>query len=242
MIDAVLARIEKRLLAVDLKAAQASRRAGLSPDAIRNLRRAAKGELTRQGASTRTIDLLAPVLGTTPGWLLDGVGEEDGRDPSQSIPIMGYVGERARVEPEFEQVPAEGLDRIELPFAISDAMIAFVIRGDTMMPAYNDGDAVVVYRDQSRPIESFFGEEAVVRTVDGHRYLKTIMRGADHSVSLTSFNARPLDNVEIAWVGEIFATIPGSQLRKMRAKLANAESGDGAAPRPTERVVAGRAE
>ena len=215
MIEHVLARIEKRLLAVGLKAAQASKQAGLSPDAIRNLRRGAKGDLTRHGASTRTINMLAPVLRTTPGWLMDGIGEEEERHPSYIVPIMGYVGALALVEPEYERVPSEGLEQIELPFSIPAEMIAFLVRGDSMLPVYHDGDAVIVYRNQSRPTESFIGEEVVVQTVDGRRYLKTIMHGAGRSITLASFNARPLDEVDVTWVGEIFCIIRASQVRKM---------------------------
>lgn len=215
MIEHVLARIEKRLLAVGLKAAQASKKAGLSSDAIRNLRRGAKGDLTRHGASTRTINMLAPVLRTTPGWLMDGIGEEEERHPSHIIPIMGYVSALALVEPEYEQVPSGGLEHIEFPFSIPAEMIAFLVRGDSMLPVYHDGDAVIVYRNQSRPTETFIGEEAVVQTMDGRRYLKTIMHGAGNSITLASFNARPLDEVDVTWVGEIFCIIRANQVRKM---------------------------
>lgn len=215
MIEDVLARIEKRLTALGLKAAAASRQAGLSEDAIRNLRRAAKGDVNRHGTSTRTIELLAPVLQTTPGWLMDGVGDEDATTPSYVIPVMGYVGAGAKVEPEFEQVPAEGLDTIELPFAIPQSMIAFMIKGDSMLPVYHDGDAVIVYRDQMRRLETFYGEEAVVLTVDGTRYLKTILRGDGDTVTLNSFNARPMEDIELSWIGEIYVTIRARQLRRM---------------------------
>lgn len=219
MLDEVLQRIEKRLEAVGLKAAVASRKAGLSEDAIRNLRRGSKTETGRHGASTRTIEKLAVVLETTPGWLLDGIGDEDASSTRHTVPIMGYVGAAARVEPEYEQVPTEGLDTIELPFAVPSFMIAFVIVGDSMLPVYNDGDAVIVYRDQMRGIESFYGEEAVVLTSEGKRYLKTILKGGDGFITLNSFNARPMEDVDVTWVGEIYVTIRASQLRRMNAQV-----------------------
>jgi hypothetical protein len=69
----ILVRIEERLAAIGLSAAAAGRRAG-KPDAIRNLRRAAKSA-TREGVSTATLAALAPVLQTTSRWLLTGEGE-----------------------------------------------------------------------------------------------------------------------------------------------------------------------
>ena len=46
-----------------------------------------------------------------------------------------------------------------------------------MLPKYENGDVIVVYRDQRHPVSSFYGEEAAVRLKTGERYLKTIERG-----------------------------------------------------------------
>ncbi len=46
-----------------------------------------------------------------------------------------------------------------------------------MLPKYENGDIIVVYREQRHPISSFYGEEAAVRLKTGERYLKTIERG-----------------------------------------------------------------
>jgi transcriptional regulator with XRE-family HTH domain len=73
MLDDVFERVEIRLKKVGLSAQAASKKAGLSQDAIRNLRRAAK-EKGREGVSTKTITALAPVLETSVEWLLTGKG------------------------------------------------------------------------------------------------------------------------------------------------------------------------
>lgn len=127
---------------------------------------------------------------------------------------MGYLGAGAEVEPEFEQVPPEGLDQVEIPFPLPDDMIAFLVRGDSMLPVFKDGAVIVVYREQKKPLESFYGEEAAVRTGDGRRFIKTIMRGAI-GVNLFSWNAAPIENVHLDWIGEIFATLPPSAIRKV---------------------------
>jgi phage repressor protein C with HTH and peptisase S24 domain len=92
-------------------------------------------------------------------------------------------------------------------------MIALEVRGDSMLPVYKDGHVVIVYRDQKKPVTSFYGEDAAVRTSDGRRFLKTIMKGIG-GVTLMSFNAAPIENVNLEWIGEIFAVLPRSQLRK----------------------------
>jgi len=134
--------------------------------------------------------------------------------PEYTVPLMGYVGAGAEVEPDFEQVPEGGLEQIHVPFALPDDMIAFQVRGDSMLPMFEDGMVIVVFREQRRPIESFYGERAVVRTADGRRFIKTIIRGEGGKASLLSWNAQPIQNVEIVWIGEIFTFFPASAIRR----------------------------
>ena len=94
-----------------------------------------------------------------------------------SVPIMGRVGAGASIEPEHEQVPPEGLGEIELPFPMAEETIAFEVAGNSMLPKYENGDVIVVFREQRHPVSSFYGEEAAVRLKTGERYLKTIERG-----------------------------------------------------------------
>lgn len=135
------------------------------------------------------------------------------------VPIMGRIGAGAVIEPEYEQVPPEGLGEIELPFPISGEAIAFEVSGDSMLPKYENGDVIVVYREQRHPLASFYGEEAAVRLKTGERYLKTIERGKSPSmVNLTSFNAKPITGVKLEWIGEICVTLPRAQIARMRAR------------------------
>jgi len=137
------------------------------------------------------------------------------------VPIMGRVGAGAAIEPEHEQVPPEGLGEIRLPFPISEETIAFEVAGDSMLPKYENGDIIVVYREQRHPVASFYGEEAAVRLKSGERYLKTIERGKSATqVNLTSFNAKPINGVKLEWIGEICVTLPRGQIERLRAKAA----------------------
>jgi repressor LexA len=136
-----------------------------------------------------------------------------------SVPIMGRVGAGAVIEPESEQIPPEGLGEVELPFPISEETIAFEVAGDSMLPKYENGDIIVVYREQRHPLTSFYGEEAAVRLKSGERYLKTVERGKSASlVNLTSFNAKPINGVKLEWIGEICVTLPRAQIERLRGK------------------------
>jgi repressor LexA len=138
-----------------------------------------------------------------------------------AVPIMGRVGAGATIEPEYEQVPPEGLGDVELPFPIDEEIIAFEVSGDSMLPKYENGDIILVYREQRHPLSNFYGEEAAVRLKSGERYLKTIERGKTPTlVNLTSFNAKPINGVKLDWIGEICVTLPRGQISRLRARAA----------------------
>lgn len=129
------------------------------------------------------------------------------------IRVMGRVGAGGSIEPDFEQVPEDGLFTVDLPFAVPDGIDGFEVDGDSMMPAYRTGDVILVWRDQKRPTGDFLGEEAAVLTDKGYRALKEIQRGrSSNFYNLASYNAKLIEDVKIQWVGEIYLVVKARQV------------------------------
>lgn len=130
------------------------------------------------------------------------------------VPVVGMVGAGAAVEPEFDQTSV--LYEIELQMLVPKELIAFQVLGDSMIPRYDDGDVILVWREQKRALESFYGHEAAVRTTEGRRYLKTILHGrTPDTVLLQSHNAKLIEGVRLEWIGEIYSTIRSDQVNRL---------------------------
>lgn len=144
-------------------------------------------------------------------------------EPQTSVvAIMGTIGAGGAIDPDYEQVPEDGLSQVEVPFPLPADMIAFQVRGDSMRPVYKDGHVIIVYREQKKPLEAFFGNDAAVLTEEGRRFIKTVMDGSGDTVTLNSWNADPLFEQRLKWIGEIFAVLPPASVRHI-ARTARAQ-------------------
>jgi SOS-response transcriptional repressor LexA len=99
-------RIDQRLANLNVSDRAASKLAGLNPDAIRNIRRAAaSNDHERLGPRRRTVTALAKALGTTPEWLLTGKGEQaepvaSGAAGASSLPYVEWYETLTYVDPD----------------------------------------------------------------------------------------------------------------------------------------------
>jgi phage repressor protein C with HTH and peptisase S24 domain len=151
-------------------------------------------------------------------WLAFGEGDQQKANVAR---VMGYVGAGAEIEPDFEQVPDEGLYEIELPFPIPPDAVAFEVRGDSMWPRYDDGDVVVCWRF-SLGFDKVIGWEAAVRTADGRRFLKRIVYGDQRGTfNLESYNAPPIRGVHLEWVGQVNAVVRRGEWKQADARSAS---------------------
>lgn len=209
MLKDVLDRVERRLEATGVSATAASKAAGLSEDAIRNMRRAVEKD-ARQGVSTATIFALAPVLGTTPSWLLEGRGTEEA-----TVPIIGRVGADADGTVIYTTGQQSG-DRAPVPPGGSVDSVALEVIGHSMRGIADDGALLYFDTQKLPPTPDMLGYPAIVETDDGRVLLKRLLKGSRAGLyDLESVNAPTLEDVRIVWAAEITAIIPPRQARRV---------------------------
>lgn len=167
--------------------------------------------------SAADIRRYAKVFKASAVWILFKLGPMEARN---IVPLMGFIGAGGDIDPEFEQVPPEGLEDIELPFPVSDDAIAFRVRGASMRPKYGPGDVVICSNVACDP-DQMIGAEVAVRTADNKRYLKVIRPGRKRGLyRLESFNDDDIEDVRIAWIGEILFIVPERRSARSATRLA----------------------
>jgi hypothetical protein len=212
MLDDVLLRIERRLKATDQSANAASLAAGVSGDAIRNLRRAVK-KGDRQGISTLTLTKLAPVLQTTVGWLLDGNGPEDGE--GMDVPILGFVGANPDGSVIFSTGQAPG-DRAPLPPGGSPSSSALEVRGHSLAGLADDEALIYFENQRTAPTPDMLNHVVVVELESGEILVKRLRRGSrPGSYDLESLAGPTIEDAAIVWAAHVTAIIPPWQARRM---------------------------
>lgn len=210
MLSEVLARIEERLLAVKLSATAASKNAGLSEDAIRNMRRAVERD-ERQGVSTATIFALAPVLKTSPSWLIEGVGPGD----TPLSQIVGYAG--ADDAGELIQSDSDPVNEFApMPPGGTSKSVAVHLKGKSMRGIADDGALIYFEHQQTPPTPDMIGEPCIVELEDGRVLFKRLQRGSrPNHYNLESTAGETIRDVRLKWAAEPTAIIPPRQARRI---------------------------
>jgi hypothetical protein len=203
-LPAVHKRILKRLKATGQTANGASEAAG-KPDAIRNLKRAVE-EGARTGISTATLAALAPVLKTTPEWLMSGIGREDTEtDEEATIPIWGRAGAGGLVIGFNDG--AGPIGAIPRPEDVADTFGAVEIEGNSLGSVFNGWYAL--YDDvRHPPTEDLIGQLCVLQLSDGRVFIKELAKGRGKRFSLVSSFDAPIYDVVVAWAAPVKRVVP----------------------------------
>ena len=202
MIRSISERIQSRLKELNLSERQAALNAGMSADGIRNMRRNPK--ITPRADN---LARLAKVLGTSQEWLLTGRDPlASGQSVSSRVPVVGYVGAGAEVYSIDDVAMGASLDEdgVELPFFGVSGAVSVIVRGDSMEPAYHDGDLLIYDDRRDGDYSDLINRECVVQLADGRTYVKILLKGSEPGLwTLISHNASPISDVPIAWAARV---------------------------------------
>lgn len=131
-------------------------------------------------------------------WLISGKGEMKG---GKTVPLMGIVSAGGHIMPADDS--PNGLEQVDAPPEMGPSTVAAQVRGDSMYPAFDDGD--LIYYDQIQAMPEILPNKAcIARLADGRCMLKLVRKGSRKGLyTLHSHNAPPIEDVRLEWVAKI---------------------------------------
>jgi phage repressor protein C with HTH and peptisase S24 domain len=122
----------------------------------------------------------------------------------QSVPLLGFAQAGSGGYFDDGGFPVgKGWDEVGLPSVNDEHAFALEIAGDSMKPAYRDGDIIVV----SPGTQIRRGDRVVVKTRDGEVMVKELKRRTAKSLELQSLNPNHVDRTlaaaDVEWVARI---------------------------------------
>lgn len=128
----------------------------------------------------------------------------DGPRGTQSVPMLGLAQAGNGGYFDDSGFPAgKGWDEVALPSSGDEHAYALEISGDSMKPAYRDGDIIIV----SPGTAIRRGDRVVVKTSGGEIMVKELKRRTAKTLELQSLNPvhadRTLDADDVAWIARI---------------------------------------
>lgn len=192
------ARIQRRIDDLKLKPAVVARVAGFKPDYVRDILRGSKKTVSTDGAIA-----LARALQCNLNWLVTGEEPIAPEPNRRMIQVVGYVGAGAEIFATDDHMKGAGLEEIECPMdGLASSTVAVRVRGDSMAPAYFDGD-LIYYETTHADFRHLLGKECVVAMADGRRFVKQLRRTQSGQWYLHSYNAEPILDATIEWAAKV---------------------------------------
>jgi phage repressor protein C with HTH and peptisase S24 domain len=123
----------------------------------------------------------------------------------QSVPLLGFAqaGHGGYFDDGGFPVGSKGWEEVGLPSVSDEHAYALKIAGDSMKPAYRDGDVIVV----SPGAQIHKGDRVVVKTKDGEVMVKELKRRTAKIIELQSLNPNHVDRTfpaaDVEWIARI---------------------------------------
>jgi phage repressor protein C with HTH and peptisase S24 domain len=194
--------IDRLAARAGLSASGLARRAGLDPTTFNKSKRIT-GQRRARWPSTESIAKALAATGTTMETFV-GLLQGGGAVAPRGVPLLGFAEAGAGGYFDDGGFPAgEGWDEIAFPAVSDEHAYALEVSGQSMEPAYRDGDVIIV--SPAAPIRR--GDRVVVKTRAGEVMAKELKRTTAKSIELKSLNAEHSDRTlaasDVLWIARI---------------------------------------
>ncbi|QOZ55660.1 helix-turn-helix transcriptional regulator [Bradyrhizobium sp. CCBAU 53338] len=199
--DQIWAALDRLAARAGLSPSGLAKRAGLDPTTFNKSKRVTTDGRERWPSTESIAKALAAAESSIEFFarLID-----DDAGDGHTVPLLGFA--QAGLGSAFDEKgfpSGKGWSEIALPNAEDSRAFALGISGNTLMPAYRDGDVILV--SPGTPVRK--GNRVVVKTKTGEAMVATLKRRTAKALELQSLDAtqaeRTLAAGDVAWVARI---------------------------------------
>jgi phage repressor protein C with HTH and peptisase S24 domain len=195
--------IDRLAARAKMTASGLAKKSGLDPTTFNKSKR-----ITPEGRprwpSTESVAKALAATNTKIDIFVSLITDGGGKSPLHSVPLIGFA--EAGTGGYFDDggfPVGKGWEETALPTVTDENAYALEISGDSMKPAYRDGDVIVV--SPAAPVRK--GDRVVVKTKNGEVIVKELKRKQAKSIELKSLNAehrdRTLPMSDVVWIARI---------------------------------------
>ncbi len=180
-----------------------AQKAGLDPTSFNKSKRlGADGR--KRWPSTESMNKVLQATNTTIFEFMELAGESEPH-PTCTIPLLGLAqaGREGYFDSYGYPLSTEEWDGIDFPFMINKKVYALEVSGDSMEPAYRDGDKLIVAPDS----EVRNGDRVVLKLKTGEVMVKELIKKTARHTDLKSLNPAhgdlSFDTSDILWMSRV---------------------------------------
>ncbi|MEA2992008.1 MAG: hypothetical protein QOD40_928 [Alphaproteobacteria bacterium] len=194
--------IDRLAARAGLSASGLAKRSGLDPTTFNRSKRITPDGRARW-PSTESVAKALTATGTHVEAFVTLITDSGGA-AAQAVPLIGFAEAGAGGYFDDGGFPVgKGWDEIAFPAVNDEHAYALEISGDSMTPAYRDGDVIVV--SPAAPIRR--GDRVVAKTKKGEVMVKELKRKTSKSIELKSINSEHPDRTlavrDVVWIARI---------------------------------------
>ncbi len=180
-----------------------AKKAGLDPTSFNRSKRLGPDGRPRW-PSTESIAKILHVTGASVEEYISLLDAKGAKRAPRPLPLIGFAEAGAGGYFDDGGFPVgKGWDEIAFPQVTDEHAYALEISGESMLPAYRDGDVIIV--SPGAPVRR--GDRVVVKTKNGEVMVKELKRQTAKSVELKSLNSdhpeRVLSLGDVVWIARI---------------------------------------